>query len=165
MFAKFQLLFMVEHSLLLMPMIWLRVCIQRRSAFLETGPFKEVSTELLSTYNVNLLLIIGGVATISVPLLQAALAYAYFRFGHPWARVLRAQVLSCPDGKSKSSEPRLDVPIEQSQDEEESKSKGLISPEPESEDKMDSEAKDDNQDIPSHLEEPEENKEEGAGKS
>ena len=146
-------------------MIWLRVCILRRSAFLETGPFKEVPDELLSTYNVNLLLTIGVIATISVPLLQAALAYAYFRFGHPWARVLRAQVLSCPDGKSKSSEPRLDIPIEQSQDEEESQSKGHDPPEPESENKMDSEAKDDNQDILSNLVEPEQNMEEAAGRS
>ena len=156
---------MVEHSVLLMPMIWLRVCIQRRSAFLETGPFKEVPSELLSTYNVNLLLTIGVVATITVPLLQGALAYAYFRFGHPWARVLRAQVLSSPDGKSKAPEPRLDIPIEQSQDEEESKSKGHDPPEPESDDKMDSKAKDDNQDIPSRLVESEQNKEEVAGKS
>ena len=93
-FVMFQGLFMVEHAVMLTPMIWLRLCIQRRSAFLEKGPFKEVPDELLSTYNVNLLLIIGVAATIFVPLFQAALAYAYFKFGHPWARVLRAQVFS-----------------------------------------------------------------------
>ena len=106
-FSMFQVLFMVEHTLLLIPMIWLRVCIKKRSAFLEEGPFKEVPDELLSTNNVNILLTIGVVATFGAPLLQAALAYAYFRFGHPWARILKAEVFS---SQQTSSLPKCMLP-------------------------------------------------------
>ena len=58
------------------------------------SPFKPVPDEELSTNRVNLLLALGIAVPLAGALLQALFAYLYFRFGHPWARVLNSQVLT-----------------------------------------------------------------------
>ena len=104
-YAKFQALFIIEHLLFLIPMIWLKIDVERRNAVLEGGTFKPVPEEILSTRMVNLLLILGLVVTFAAPLLQAGLAYAYIRYGHPWSRVWRAQVLPTnPESRGKRQE-------------------------------------------------------------
>ena len=95
-YAQFQGLFMVENILLLIPMIWLKFDIDRRNAVLEASVFKPVPDEDLSTQRVNILLTLGLVVTFVSPLLQAALAYAYVKFGHSWKRVWRFHILSSP---------------------------------------------------------------------
>ena len=93
-YAKFQALFVVEHLLLLIPMIWLKIDVERRNAVLNGSIFKVVPDEKLSTYKVNVLLALGFLVTFLAPLLQAGLAYAYFQFGHPWSRVWKTNILS-----------------------------------------------------------------------
>ena len=93
-YAKFQVLFLIEHMVSLAPMIWLKVVVDQRNAELEDGPFKPVPDEELSTDRVNLLLALGIAVPLAGALLQALFAYLYFRFGHPWARVLNSQVLT-----------------------------------------------------------------------
>ena len=91
--VKFQALFIFEHLIFLVPMIWLKVDIERRNAVLKNSIFDPLLDEELSTYMVNLLLSFGFAVTFTAPLLQAGLAYAYIRYGHPWSRVWRSEVL------------------------------------------------------------------------
>ena len=93
-YAKFQALFFIEHLLFLMPMVWLKIDVERRNAVLEGSIFKPVHDEILSSNKIDLLLTLAFVVTFLAPLLQAGLAYAYFRYGHPWNRVWRVHVLS-----------------------------------------------------------------------
>ena len=98
----------MEHMVLLIPLIWLKVCIKKRSDILQGSIFKEVPDELLSTRNVNLLLTFGVLVTFVTPILQAVLAYAYFKFGHPWARVLKPQVFSPTEGEVRNDSSEAD---------------------------------------------------------
>ena len=93
-FAKFQIVFFAEHLVALVPLIWLKVAVERRNTLLEKSIFKPVPDEQLSKQMINTLLTLGLVIPIVASLLQAGLAYLFFRFGHPWARVLKCQVLS-----------------------------------------------------------------------
>ena len=88
----FHMLFIIESYVALAPMILLKHAVVRRNAILNEGIFKPVPDELLSVYMVDLLLTLGFVVPVVSSLLQTALAYAYFRFGHPWASVLTKQV-------------------------------------------------------------------------
>ena len=91
-YAKFQVLFLIEHMMSLIPIICLKIAVDKRNAKLEEGPFKLVPDEELSTYVVNCLLVLGVVMPVITALIQASLAYLYFMYGHPWARVLKSQV-------------------------------------------------------------------------
>ena len=59
---------------------------------LDASPFKPLEDELLAEYAVNVLLIVGFTLPVVAALLQTALAYLYFRFGHAWSRVLNKYV-------------------------------------------------------------------------
>ena len=63
-----------------------------RIAILNESPFKPLEDELLAEYQVNVYLIAGFTLPIVAALLQTALAYLYFRFGHAWSRVLNKYV-------------------------------------------------------------------------
>ena len=91
-YAKFQLLFLVQHMLSLAPMIWFKIDVDKRNAILKEGPFKPIPDEDLSTSQVDLLLTLGFMLPFVAAPLQALFAYLYFRLGHPWARVLNSQV-------------------------------------------------------------------------
>ena len=93
-FAKFQLLFFIEHALMMIPIVWLKLAVDKRHTELEQSVFKPIPAEVLSKQRVDLLLGLGIAVPIVGSLLQAGIAYAYFRFGHPWTRVLRSQVFS-----------------------------------------------------------------------
>ena len=93
-FLMFQCIFVMEHLVALTPLIWLKIAVDQRHAKLEQGIFKPVPDEILSRYMVNMLLILGVVVTFVSSLLQSALAYLYFRYGHPWAIVLKNEVFS-----------------------------------------------------------------------
>ena len=61
-------------------------------AMLHDSPFKPLEDELKAENAVNALLIIGFTLPVVAALLQTALAYIYFRFGHAWSRVLNKYV-------------------------------------------------------------------------
>ena len=87
---------LLEHTLMLIPLIWLKVDVDRRNAVLEGSVFKPVPDEDLSTYRVNLLLALGILMPFVSSLLQTALAYAFYKYGHPWSGVLKTQVFQPP---------------------------------------------------------------------
>ena len=64
---------------------------------LEAGHFKPLKDELESEKAVNKLLIAGFMVPIVGSGLQAALAYIYFRFAHPWSSVLSRYVWSAEE--------------------------------------------------------------------
>ena len=59
---------------------------------LNESPFKPLEDELQAENAVNVLLIVGFTLPVVAALLQTALAYLYFRSGHPWSRVLNRYV-------------------------------------------------------------------------
>merc|ERR1719245_1265548 len=60
MFAKFLALYLFEHALALIPMIWLKLAVDRRNAKLEEV-FDLLSDERRSTFMTNLLVTLGVV--------------------------------------------------------------------------------------------------------
>ena len=108
-YFKFQGLFIFESYVALIPMLLLKAAVDKRGSILNRSVFKPLPDEDLSTYRVNLLLILGFSVPILSSMLQTALAYAYFKYGHPWAKVLECQVFS-PNTKKKNEN------IETSQD-------------------------------------------------
>ena len=108
-YFKFQGLFIFESYVALVPMLLLKAAVDNRGSILNESVFKPLPDEDLSTYMVNLLLILGFSVPILSSMLQTALAYAYFKYGHPWAKVLEFQVFS-PNTKQKNEN------IETSQD-------------------------------------------------
>ena len=71
-----------------------------RIAKLEESPFEPLEDELQAEKSVNCLLIAGFIVPIATALLQTALAYLYFQYGHPWSRVLRQIYAETPEGES-----------------------------------------------------------------
>ena len=75
---------------------------------LDASPFKPLEDELQAEYAVNVLLIAGFTLPVVAALLQTALAYLYFRFGHAWSRVLNKYVgMKFADNATATSTARL----------------------------------------------------------
>ena len=87
-FAKFLALYLFEHALALIPMIWLKLAVDCRNAKLEEV-FDLLNDERHSTFMVNLLVTLGVVVPIVTLLAQTGLAWLYMRYGHPWSRILK----------------------------------------------------------------------------
>ena len=58
-FAKLQFLFLIEHALMMIPMIWLKLAVDKRHTILDEGPFKPIHDEVLSKQRVDLLIGLG----------------------------------------------------------------------------------------------------------
>ena len=100
-YVKFHGLFIIENYVALTPLILLKNAVDQRNAQLNGSIFKPVPDEILSTQRVDMVLALGFVVPIVGSLLQTAIAYAYFRFGHPWARLLESKVFaSLPGGRN-----------------------------------------------------------------
>ena len=63
-----------------------------RIAILNESPFKPLEDELQAVKAINVLLVVGFTLPIVAVMLQTALAYLYFCFGHAWSRVLKKYV-------------------------------------------------------------------------
>ena len=70
--------------------ISIMICLSNRIARLNEGPFRPLEDELQAEQAVNVLLLTGLTVPVAASLLQTALAYLYFRFGHAWSRVMFA---------------------------------------------------------------------------
>ena len=73
----------------------------KRHTELEESVFKPIPDEVLSKQRVDLLLGLGIAVPILGCVLQAGIAYVFFRFGHPWKRILQSELFSV-ETKSKS---------------------------------------------------------------
>ena len=91
--VAFNVLIFVEHLLLMVPLVVLKVAIDERNELLSKD-FPQNSDEVLSTDRVNLLLHLGLCGFTALPLVSLLLAYIYFRKWHMWSRVLNSSVQS-----------------------------------------------------------------------
>jgi hypothetical protein len=78
----------MQHILLCVPLMLLKVAIDKRNEDLAAGGFYPLKDELYSSQNVNDLLIAGLSVSVISPLVQWSLIYIYFKVGHPWSRIL-----------------------------------------------------------------------------
>jgi hypothetical protein len=84
---------LVEHVLLLIPLMLLKRAIAVRNELL-TELFPPLNDELYSTYIVNVLIAVGLSVAFLLPPIQYGLAHLYFYKGHPWSRILKAKLQS-----------------------------------------------------------------------
>ena len=87
----FNVLFLIEHLLLMVPLMVLKGAINRRNALLSID-FPPTSDEVFSTERVDSLLFFGIFGFAVLPLLSLLLAYIYFRKLHLWSRILNRHV-------------------------------------------------------------------------
>ena len=87
----FNLLLLVEHILLMVPLMVLKGAIDKRNTLLSKD-FPLTSDELYSTQRVNLILFCGVLGFVLLPIVSLLLAYIYFRKFHLWSRILSSHV-------------------------------------------------------------------------
>ena len=90
-FAAYNLLFFLEHLILMVPLITLKVSIDERNSLLMRD-FPPNADEELSTQITSSLLIYGLLEFASLPFVSFALVYLYFTRGHAWSRILRTNI-------------------------------------------------------------------------
>ena len=90
-FAAYNILLFLEHVIMLVPLVTLKIALDERNSKLEKD-FPPLNDELFSTYITNCL-IYGGFASFAlVPFISYFLAYLYFVKWHAWSRVLRSHI-------------------------------------------------------------------------
>ena len=86
-FLAYNILLLIEHLVLLMPIMVLKLAIDKRNDNLAQY-FPQTVDEELSTLRVNSLFY-GGLAGFTIlPIISCGLAYAYFTRKHAWSRIL-----------------------------------------------------------------------------
>ena len=85
--VAFNVLLLLEHLLLMAPLMVLKGAIDERNALLRRD-FPPTSDEAISTERVDSLLFCGVVGFAALPLLSLSLAYVYFRKWHLWSGIL-----------------------------------------------------------------------------
>ena len=86
----FLLLNTIEHIALLTPLVLLKVVVDKRNVLLGNSDFPPIADEWHSAHMINLLLASGATIFLAAPIVQSLLAYIYFKYGHPWSRLLKA---------------------------------------------------------------------------
>ena len=86
----FLLLNTIEHIALLTPLVLLKVVVDKRNVLLGNSDFPPIADEWHSAHMINLLLASGATIFLAAPIVQSLLAYIYFKYGHPWSRILKA---------------------------------------------------------------------------
>ena len=91
-FTAFLILECVEHLACLLPMVALKVSVDRRNTLLDKSGFPPIEDELHSTFIINGILISAPCFFLLIALLQFFVAKIYFKHCHGWSRILRANV-------------------------------------------------------------------------
>ena len=86
---SFLVLFMAEHLICLIPLVYLKTGVDRRNSLLESSGFSPITDEMSSTFVINCLLISWAIIFLITPVMQTLLARIYFKFCHGWSRILR----------------------------------------------------------------------------
>ena len=90
-FAAYNFLLFLEHVIMLVPMVTLKIALDERNNELEKD-FPTLGDELFSTYVTNCL-IYGGFAVFALlPFISYFLVYLYFIKWHAWSRLLRSHI-------------------------------------------------------------------------
>ena len=87
----FNSLIFVENTIMLLPLLALKVSIDRRNAFLAED-FPPTADEQFSTETVNTLLQWGAGSVCALPLVSTFLSLLYFTMFHAWSAILMEHV-------------------------------------------------------------------------
>ena len=88
--VAYNVLLLMEHLLLLAPLIKLREAIATRNNFLMRD-FPATADERMSTHMVTMLLSVAVASFIVLPFATFGLAYVYFKKWHAWSRILKSR--------------------------------------------------------------------------
>ena len=87
----YNVLFFLEHLILMIPLMVLKVSIDERNDLLMKD-FPPNADEQLSTEITSKLLTYGILGFTALPFVSFGLAYLYFKHGHAWSRILKANI-------------------------------------------------------------------------
>ena len=89
--VAFHVLSLIEHFVLMVPIMKLKLAIDERNAHL-AGDFPLTSDEERSTEVVNFLFYFGICGFALLPLVSLLFVFAYNKKGHAWSRILQSQL-------------------------------------------------------------------------
>ena len=89
--AAYSILILIEHLVLMVPLILFGSAIVARNSFLSIN-FPPSAEEEISTHMVTVLLSVGIAGFTALPFFELFFAYVYFKKWHAWSRVLNSTV-------------------------------------------------------------------------